>query len=391
MSHLHLTEYKPITLPAEAIPYEVGEEIHQRYSRYIEITFPSPRTNGRWQLVALGWVGHIPLSHDWQLTIHTKVPTHNIWEILSWVYDWHTWRLFEGTVQTDALPAFYDGLAQLLAERVLLLARQGLWGAYQPQQTRQTAVRGRIKLAETLQNPTAVGLVCAYEQHTHDNLHNQILALTLQQIGRSGWCTAATGRAIRHARQAIPLPTPHTPIDWPALTYTRLNEAYRPLHALCKFFLDGLLPSLQSGRHTAIPFLINMSLLYEQFVAQWLTHHMPSGYRLRAQERVTLSGTNGRQIAIDLVLYNPNGQATAVLDTKYKAPDRPDMADIYQVAFYAHQQNCAAAYLVYPTDLAQPLSGTNRDVHYRNLTFPLAGDLADNGRLFLEALLHHDR
>ena len=389
MSHLHLTEYNPITLPAESIPYEIGEEIHARYGRYVEITFPSPRTNGRWHLMALGWVGHIPLAAGWQLTIHTKVPTHNIWQILSWVYDWHTWRLFEGTVQTDALPAFYDGLAQLLAEKVSLLARRGLFGQYESHQTRQTTVRGRIKLGATLQDPTAIGLVCAYDQHTIDNLHNQILALTLHHIGRSGWCTAETGRLIRSARRAIPLNTPAAPLDWQALHYTRLNEAYRPLHALCKFFLDGLLPSLQSGTNTAVPFLINMSALYEQFVAAWLTHNMPAGYRLRAQERVMLSGTNGRQIAIDLVLYDPHGRALAVLDTKYKAPDRPDMADIYQVAFYAHQQNCTAAYLVYPTALRQPVFGTNREVQYRNLTFALDGDVDENGRLFLKELLPH--
>ncbi|NET74381.1 MAG: restriction endonuclease, partial [Sphaerospermopsis sp. SIO1G2] len=123
----------------------------------------------------------------------------------------------------------------------------------------------------------------------------------------------------------------------------------------------------------------------------WLTQHLPAGYRVRAQERVTLAGTNGRQIAIDLVLYDQHGRPLAVLDTKYKAPDRPDMNDIYQVTFYAHQQQCPAAYLIYPQALRQPVRGRNNGVAYQNLTFGLDGDIHDNGRAFLQELLPHEQ
>ena len=136
-----------------------------------------------------------------------------------------------------------------------------------------------------------------------------------------------------------------------------------------------------------MPFLINMGHLYEQFVAAWLADHLPPTHRLRTQERVEIDGQHGRQIAIDLVLYNRAGKATAVLDTKYKTPERPDMADIYQVSFYAHQQHCATAYLVYPADLPEPIVGRNRNVTYQNLTFALDGDIKANGRAFIEQVL----
>ena len=387
MSQLHLTEYKAITLPREAMPYLIGEELDRRYGQYVDVTFPSPRTNGRWQLMALGWVGHLPLSDGWQLTIHTKVPTKNLWELLTWAYDWHSWRLFDGDIQSETLEAFYDGLARILAEQILLLARRGLFGRYEPQINRLPVVRGRLQLSPMLKNPVQVEPICAYEQYTIDNIYNQILALTLHHIGRSGWCQPDTLRLIHRARQAVPIQSPSHHIDWSILTYTRLNEPYRRLHVLCKFFLDGLLPHLNYGLSDAVPFLINMSRLYEQFVAAWLTARLPTTYRLRAQERVTVDEKNGRQIAIDIVIYNRLGQATAVLDTKYKAPDHPDMADIYQVAFYAHQQDCAHAYLVYPADLPQSIIGRNRDVTYRNITFALDGDIEVNGRKFLEQVL----
>ncbi len=386
---LHLTEYAPITLPAAAISTEIGSFIHEKYGRYIDIVFPSPRTQNQWRLTALGWVGHLPLPQQGQITIHTKVPVSNLWDMLMWVYDWQSWRHFPGLVQTDSLPAFYDGLAYRLAEQVIELARRGLYGQYHPQQQRQTTVRGRIQLTPTLKKPADIGLVCRYDQYTRDNLHNQILNLTLAHIGRSGWCTAATQQQINRARRALPHTTTPAEIPWQTLTYTRLNEPYRPLHTLCKFFLDGLLPGQHSGTDTAIPFLINMSRLFEQFVAAWLAAHTPEQYRLKSQERVYLDGNSGRQIAIDLVLYNQVGQSIAVLDTKYKAPDRPDMADIYQITFYAHQQNSTAAYLIYPTALQVPLNGRNRDVRYQNLTFSLHGDLNQNGKELLLNIIRH--
>ncbi len=97
---------------------------------------------------------------------------------------------------------------------------------------------------------------------------------------------------------------------------------------------------------------------------------------------------NGRlQIIIDLVITDKNtGQTRFVLDTKYKAPDKAANQDFYQIFFYARAKNSPQALLIYPTPLAAPLNFHRDNIHIRTATFPLEGDLDENGRAFLSTL-----
>jgi 5-methylcytosine-specific restriction enzyme subunit McrC len=50
-------------------------------------------------------------------------------------------------------------------------------------------------------------------------------------------------------------------------TYNRLNADYEPMHALCRFFLENSGPTHERGDRSMFPFLVDMSRLYELFVA----------------------------------------------------------------------------------------------------------------------------
>ena len=132
-----------------------------------------------------------------------------------------------------------------------------------------------------------------------------------------------------------------------------------------------------------LPFLIHMSQLFEQFVAQWLKQHLPLGWRVQVQERVQ---HHSLRFEIDLVLYNPQNQPVAVLDTKYKAPDKPSNADFSQVVTYANLKGVPTAVLVYPAPLSTPLDVTVRGVRVLSLPFRLDGDLQEAGQAFLASL-----
>jgi 5-methylcytosine-specific restriction enzyme subunit McrC len=179
---------------------------------------------------------------------------------------------------------------------------------------------------------------------------------------------------------------PYQPGDCQNRSYSRLNQDYATLHALCRFFLEHTGPLLANGSHQFMPFLLNMAQLYERCVANWLQAHLPPPYRMKAQESTTLGPNDELRFQIDLTLYGENGRPLAVLDTKYKTPDRPSPTDVSQVITYAKAKGCHHALLIYPQPLAQPLHVTVGDVQLHTLTFGLDESLDSAGQTFIQQL-----
>jgi 5-methylcytosine-specific restriction enzyme subunit McrC len=217
-----------------------------------------------------------------------------------------------------------------------------------------------------------------------------LLAWSLWRIIHSGMCSERTLPTLRRAYRALQGLT--TPQSFPVQAclnrvYHRLNEDYRPLHALCYFFLDHCGPGHTLGERHMLPFLIDMARLFELFVAQWLNSHLPTGMLLKAQEKVDLGQHSNLNFRIDLSLYDvSSGQTRWVLDTKYKSGD-PTTQDIAQVIAYAKIKNCHEAVLIYPSQAAQPLDEMIGDIRVRSLTFALTGDLEQAGHTFLQKLV----
>lgn len=386
-----LTEYQPVHFPAEALPEAVGRTLWQHYGRQVEVQEPSFRTGGQWVLTAQGWAGHIPLTPEFHIMLQPKVALNNLfrmWEVAYRLnFEW-----LGGLIRCDSLTEFYENLALVLARRVLDRGRQGFYRAYVPQAELLPYVRGRLELRSTWQRPGAVNLPCHFEEHTADIADNQLLAWTLRQISHSSPLTERVLPTVRLAHRALHglvTPVSFGPQDCLERPYHRLNEDYRPLHALCRFFLDQSGPSHTLGEQKMLPFLVDLACLYELFVAEWLKANLPPGREIKTQERVELSQTNAFHFEIDLVLYDTqSGQPVCVLDTKYKAADKPANEDIFQVVAYAEAIGCREAVLIYPTPLTQPLNEQIGDIRVRSLTFALAGDLAQAGQAFLQNLGH---
>lgn len=387
---IELTEYQPVNFPAEAIPSAVGQALWEKYRQQVEVQEPSFKTNGQWRLTSQGWAGHIPLTPAFRFVLKPKIELSNLFRMWEYAYRLNSFHLFDGLVDCQSLPEFYERLAHILALRVLGRGRKGFYRAYLAQAERLPYVRGRLELQSAAQRPGQVNLPCRYEEHTADIADNQILAWTLGCIARSGLCTERvlpTVRRAYHAFQGLVTPVAYGPQACLRRTYHRLNEDYRPLHALCRFFLAQSGPSHLPGDQAMLPFLVDMARLYELFVAEWLRVHLPAHLELKTQEQVDLSPVNALHFQIDLSLYERSTGATlAVLDTKYKVGP-PSSDDIAQVMAYARVKRSPEAILVYPTPLPQPLDTTLDGLRIRSLTFALAGNLEQAGQQFRRDLL----
>jgi 5-methylcytosine-specific restriction enzyme subunit McrC len=321
-------------------------------------------------------------------------------------YDLGSFHFLDGLTGTESLRDLYRRLAAALARGVLARSQQGFYRAYVDQQQRLPYLRGRVDVRQGMRQPAQPAIACRYQEATGDVLHNQILAWTLHTIACSGICnddgtSAGDGTSSGDSAQALVRrayrrldgvtslrPLPASACDH--VTYQRLNDDYRPLHALCRFFLEQAGPAHHAGDHEMLPFLLNMARLFERYVAQWLRAHLPAPWSLSVQEQVPLGEPSAAMAFYpDLVLYDGEGQARVVVDTKYRMAAIPDTAEVAQVLAYAQSKGCAEAVLVYPHVPATPFEAHVGGVRVRALSFALDGELEEAGVALQNAILQH--
>jgi len=194
-------------------------------------------------------------------------------------------------------------------------------------------------------------------------------------------------RALR-SLQSFATSTPFTPGQCVDRLYSRLNEDYEPLHALCRFFLEHIGPTRQVGDRRMLPVLVDMEKLFEVFVVEWMKQHVSDRYAIRGQENIQMQLGQPVLIKIDIVVDDLfAGRTALVLDTKYKNPDQVALADIHQVVSYAEAKHCQKAVLIYPAPLSKPINGPwGANIYLKSHSFRLDGDLDQAGDLFLEEL-----
>ena len=386
---IELTEYAPCRLPPEALsPREAGL-IRASHEARISVVPLWDHEEG-WELTSQGYVGYLPVTPDLHLAMRPKVPLGNLFAMLEVAYEVGQF-LREDSVQVETLEELYERLAHVLARRVLDRVRRGLYRTYLGQHDATPYIRGRIDMARASCAPWDPRLPCAYRDHTADVAENQILAWTLYTIARAPFCGERARPAVRQAFRQLANRVSveyQDPTCCRSVPYHRLNEDYRPLHILCRFFLEHSGPAHHRGDRAMIPFLIPMASLFETYVARWLAAHPPPGCRVQDQRRLIWEPTLQRESRIDLVLSDERGNPLCVADTKYKDGAHIAEEDIHQIYFYAGAMGVREAVLIYPTSLAHPVNTSIGGVRVRSLSLDLAGDLEQASRRLAQELAH---
>ncbi len=391
MKVIELQEYKAETFARDEIPEEVGKAAWEMYRSEVQVESPSFVTGDRWRLTSEGWVGRLPLPHGFALRLTPRVELGNLFRMLEYGYDLKSFCFLEGAYKADSIEDFYSRLAGELARCVLARSYRGLYHNYVGRSDALPYVAGRMDVAALARKPWNVSFDCHYHEHTADVEENQLLAWSLHTVLRSGLCREPALTAVRRAHQTLRGTVSlrqFKAADCAGRLYDRLNEDYRPLHSLCRFFLESTGPSHACGESEMLPFKVNMARLYERFVAEWLAARLPSRWKVRAQEEFSVGERGVVSFNIDIVLYDSSsGTPVCVLDTKYKTPERPATDDIFQVIGYAEAKGCKDAVLIYPVPLATPIDEKIGGMRVRSLTFSLSRALDLSGESFVKALL----
>lgn len=341
-----------------------------------------------------GWIGHIPVGDGLLVRVLPKVTIGNLFGMLEVAYNLRSFRILEGEIGIETIDELYERIVSILARRVLDRARKGLYRTYTSEQEELNCVRGCIDPVGTMLNvfrgiPRAP---CNYEEHTADVEENRILCWTLHEVRRQTIQQPRVRRELDLARRAlngyITLERKHA-ADCVARLYNRLNNDYNGLHGLCRFILEQSGPGVSGGDRTFVPFVLNMPRLFEVFVAEWLRLNSPPGIVIRTQQTAWLEADSKLSIHIDIVLIDEHtDKPVMVLDTKYMSGEEPTEADIYQIAFYAHEMQVHRGILIYPSMTTRQFTIKHGgDTLLESLVFDVSTPLEAAGRSFLAELL----
>jgi 5-methylcytosine-specific restriction enzyme subunit McrC len=385
---LELTEDQPKIIPEPSLSEETGRLLRENFSDQVDVEAPSFLNDRNWKITSKGYVGFIPLGKDTGLALRSKIGLLNLFGMIEYAYQLDL-KIMDGEFECATLEEFHERLAHVLAKRLLKRQIKGLYRSYASKRDEIGMIRGRLDLTDAITRPWKVSRKCEYEEHTADIEDNRILLWTMRCISKSGLCSERVMPTIRKCYRdlmGIAALDQYTFKDCIGRLYNRLNSDYEVLHGLCRFFLEQSSPLHALGENTMFPFLIDMSHLYELFVAEWLKKNLPKEYTLQIQSSFNSSESKLR-FTIDLVICDSHtGEAICVLDTKYKCPDSRSNPDIYQVVTYAEVKGCKNAILIYPQELEQNINCLLGETTVRSLDFNIEGDLDAAGERFLKAL-----
>ncbi len=282
----------------------------------------------------------------------------------------------------------FDLLALLLVEECIQVVKAGLLSDYIQRENTLMVVRGRL-LADR-QGLKHFGRVdrleCRYDEHETDTPENQLLAIALKICSR--YVQDPNIRLAVRKQDAILSEICDASEFNPrmlrqTLVYHRVNEHYRYAHTLAWLILDslGIQDLFNSGHIGPFAFMLDMNLLFEQFVWRALEKLCrTTGLRVRYQSKnksILWDAANHRtyrQIIPDLLVEKAADKTpiTIPVDAKYKLYDQNKISnsDLYQMFLYAFAYAPAAepdqlpqALLVYPSASATPLSPVIIEVH----------------------------
>ena len=389
MQVVEIEEEESAQVHASLLDQATALGLHRQHGDQIRIEFPGPLNPHHYILRSRGHVGQIRVGKELLLHIRPKVAVSDLFAMLEYAYQLTSFRLFDQGAQCETIPQVFEHLAGVLARRVLARSRVGLLRDYVEQEESLPYVRGRLLPWQRAGRDDV--LRCRYQEHTADLVDNRILAWTLHGLRRFSLeresVRQLVHQAFRRVVGAVGLGYV-APAECIGRFYHRLNQDYRPMHALCRFFLEHTGPALGVGEREFIPFLLYMPVLFESFVAEWLKVHLGSPFAVKPQWRTPLRGSDRLAFQIDLVLSEVrSGAVLAVLDTKYKREEEPEGADIQQVVAYAVQTGAPRAFLVYPSALAKKMVLQVGEIQVRTIIFDLSKDLEIAGELFLHELL----
>jgi 5-methylcytosine-specific restriction enzyme subunit McrC len=299
------------------------------------------------------FVGVVPLPSGKLLESQPKIPVRNLFYMLAVAFQLPPFR--PEVAMLERLDQILEFVANFFAELVEERIGNGLYRWYVEREDDLSAIRGKINIIEDLRRNHIIRqrTYCRFDEFTWDISENQIVRQVSQLL--SGWqflpqTRFRLGQIDRRLDEVTR--THFSAIDVAKIHYHRLNEDYRPIHQLCRLFLEGASLSEEAGVFSFRAFLIDMNKLFEKFVCQILAARCSGNLRIDFQKHIYLDRAEIILMKPDILIRRANTFLVAA-DCKYKRVENEDSAtqDIYQLLAYCTATNTQRGLLIYPLHL----------------------------------------
>jgi 5-methylcytosine-specific restriction enzyme subunit McrC len=250
-------------------------------------------------------------------------------------------------------PNYYDILIRFLLQELELILQRGLYTSYATYEDNLTCVRGKILFKEqaTYNYNREDRVFCSFSDLTPDVMENRIIKYTLFYLSRHHFLEEDINvKLVEYYKRLDHIEL--VPIIYhdifKSISYSPLNDHYKPILKLCELLLmESSLDLENIGDKTAISFTIDMSKLFEAFVANLLIERLGEKNVKIQQTEYPEVNSNKLKVRLDIEVLQ-NGKPAVILDTKYKEyAGEPDIADVAQLTLYSVSTDIKNCVLIY--------------------------------------------
>lgn len=348
MRQIDLQEYKssgPLRLSADEI--KGLRSVLDSWKLAIE---PDEDEDGHYRLRSSSTIGAFRVG-DMSVSIRPKLPISRVLFLAS--YALGNIRLREERVELDAAADVVQAMARLLFVMARRAFARGLHRDYRVHEEALTTVKGRIRVAEQIRYRFGipVPVEVRYDEFTEDITANRLVKAAAEVLIRMRLRDRndRTKLAQVLARLENVSWMEYDPRRVPAVRFNRLNEHYREVLGLARVVLQNQSVEVQRGDTPAPGFLMDMNMVFQNFVVRALREELGLTDRaLRSDRglgrRVFLDEEGCIGLQPDLSLWEM-GKCTFVGDAKYKSGI--PTADLYQMLAYTTALNLPGGLLIY--------------------------------------------
>lgn len=253
----------------------------------------------------------------------------------------------------------FSALAESLARQVVGALSRGVHSGYVTVEEALRTVRGRIRVGDQMSRRPGMlmPLEVTYDDFTVDIPENRILRSALRLMMQVPRLTDGTRAKLVHLDSKLDGVSPlRLGGPLPVWTASRLNDRYVPAVRLAEIVLRNMSAEAGLGRHLVASFVVNMSTVFENFVATALAESLAKHpgqtipqYPAYLDADVSLPNSQRVRMYVDVV-HEISGRPALIFDAKYKASSAVGAypnADYYQMLAYCTALDLPRAWLVY--------------------------------------------
>lgn len=351
---LRLREYESVSVRLSG--RQVRRLLEEDVSPYVSVLPASDP--GFWEVKAHHYVGTLVVD-DLRILIRPKIRLENLFLMLEVGLPERAWKpgFFDYDIHNDLLAA----VVSFFARTVEFTLARGLFHAYQERSEDLMTIRGRIDFGRQLARASLpLPVACRWEEFTADVAENRYLKAAIRRSRRvAGVPIADRQRLMRELvamEEVSDLPVRGDGLD--RITFTRLNEHYRPALSLARLLLDNLTLVDQKGGTPAACFMVDMNDLFERFITERLARALSGRLAVEAQTWTHLDACRRVGMRPDLVFRRPRSGAVVYAgDIKYKLTEDAfgNNADYYQLLAYTTALDLPEGVLIYcRSDVGRP-------------------------------------